>query len=259
MSYAREIFACRHFWLYLARAEVRARFRRSRLGAAWALLQPLSLTLLMSFVLGAVFHLPMREFAPFVFSGMLVWEYVFGAAQSGCLSLIQAAPYICQRRLPLAIYPLKTVLASSVVFLIGTGGLVGWVLVTNPATIGWGSLSLLTSLPLLFLTAWPIALLAAFINTKLRDFQQLVGLLLQALWYASPVFIEPRLFQNAGLGWLLECNPVTHVLNLVRAPLLAGSAPRLGDYLYSAALATVLWWLAARRIRHDEARMVFYV
>ncbi len=259
MSYVREILACRHFWLYLARAEVRARFRHSRLGAAWALLQPLSLTLLMSFVFGAIFGLPIREFAPFVFSGILVWEYVFGAAQVGCLSLIHAAPYICQRRLPLAIYPLKTVLASTAVFLIGTGGLVGWVVVTRPGTVGWQSLSVFTALPLLFLIAWALAVLAAFINTKLRDFQQLVGLLLQALWYASPVFIEPRLFQNAGLGLLLECNPVTHVLNLVRAPLLAGVPPRVSDYLFAAALAALLWWLAARRIRRDEARMVFYV
>ena len=258
-GYLRAIWSCRHFWWHLARAEVRGRFRRSRLGILWALLQPLLLTLLMAFVFGSVFGLPMREFAPFVFSGLLVWEYVFGAALLGCASFVNAAPYILQRRLPLAIYPLKTVLATFVIFAVGGVGLVLWVLVTDPGRLGWPLASLLLSLPLLLLLAWPLALITAFVNTRFRDFQFLAGLLLQGLWYASPVFLEPSLFRAAKLGWLLEYNPVTHVLELVRAPLLAGTLPRATDYLFACGLGVALWLAAVLSIRAHERDLVFYL
>src|SRR5262249_40021073 len=117
--YVRDLWACRHFWMHLARATIRARFRNSRLGILWALLQPLLLTLLMAFFFGAVFQVPMAEFAPFVFSGLLIWEFVCGAVLVGCTSFVAASPYICQRRLPLAIYPLKNVLSTCTVFSIG--------------------------------------------------------------------------------------------------------------------------------------------
>jgi lipopolysaccharide transport system permease protein len=253
------VWACRHFWWHLARAEVRGRFRRSRLGILWALLQPLLLTLLMTLVFGRVFGLPMRHFAPFVFSGLLVWEFVFGASLLGCASFINAAPYIMQRPLPLAIYPLKTALATFVTFTVGGVGLLAWVLVAGPAPLGWPLLSLLATLPLLLALAWPLALITAFVNARYRDFQFMAGLLLQALWYVSPVFLEPSLFQRANLEWLLDYNPAAHVLNLVRAPLLSNSVPTATDYLFAVALGAALWLAAALTVRARERELVFYL
>lgn len=258
-SYLRRIAEARHFWWYLAAADVRARFRGSRLGVVWALVQPLSLTLLMSVVLGAVFGTPMGEFALFVYSGVVVWDFLSGAAVSGCHSLVAAAPYIHQRKLPLVIYPLKTVLAATVTSGIALVGLLVWVLVDRASVVSWSLVSLAFSLPMLVALACLTATLTAFINTKMRDFQQLLGLVLQALWYLSPVFIEPRHFHRAGIAALLEWNPIAHALQLVRAPLLEGAWPRPADYASVAGLIVVLGVVVAWRIARDEDRMVFHV
>jgi lipopolysaccharide transport system permease protein len=259
MEYLRDIYASRYFWLHLAGAEVRARFRRSRLGILWALLQPLLLTLLIASLFGQIFGLSVPGYALFVFSGLLVWEFLSGSVVSGCSSLLSAAPYIHQQRQPLAIYPLRNVLARLVVFLAGMAGFAGWAIIMEPKNLGLSWLSLVISLPALLLLAWPLAIIAALINTKFRDFEQFIGLVLQTVWYISPVFLEPGLFRAAKLGALLEYNPVTHVLNLVREPMLHGVFPSGVDWLYVAGTLIVLWLIAIWRIRREESRIVFYI
>lgn len=259
MSYVAEIISCRHFWVHLARAEVRARFRRSRLGIVWALLQPLLLTLLLAVVFGGIFRLPVRDFALFVFSGLVVWDFVSLSIVNGCGSLLSAEPYIKLRRLPAAIYPLRVVLGIATVSLVAFGGLVLWVLVDRSGVLGLPLASLLVSFPLIFLIGWGLAIHSAFINAKFRDFQQLVGVFLQAVWYVSPVFIEPKLFAAAGLSALLDYNPVTHVLNLIREPLLWGRFPSGIDWAFSSGLAVAVWLLAVARLRHSERDIVFYL
>jgi lipopolysaccharide transport system permease protein len=259
MKYLRDIWTSRYFWTHLARAEIRARFRNSRLGILWALLQPLLLTLLMAFIFGAVFQVPMAEFAPYVFSGLLVWEFVCGAVMTGCSSFVAASPYICQRRLPLAIYPLKNVLSTCTVFIIGMMGLLLWIAVVKPHNLGLPLLNLVLVLPLYVGIAWALAISAAVINTKYRDFQYVVGLLLQALWYVSPVFLEERLFRSAKVEWLLAYNPVAHLLNLVRAPVLGGTWPTPENYLYTLGLLAAAWAAAVHLIRRQEPQLIFYL
>ncbi|MFH0963959.1 MAG: ABC transporter permease [Planctomycetota bacterium] len=258
-AYARDIWTSRYFWWHLAKAEIRARFRRSRLGILWALLHPLLLTIMIALVLGAVFRSPSREFAPFVFSGILVWGFICESVQTGCASLISAGPYIKQCALPAAIYPLRYVLSSFLVFCVGLAGFAVWALVLRPQHFNVPLLSLALSLPLLILLGWPLSVIAGFVNAKFRDFQYLVALLLQAVWYVSPVFIEPRLFRAVDLGFLVDYNPVTHILNLVRAPLLDGAFPSAADYAYTIGTILVFSAIALRKIAREEANIIFYL
>lgn len=257
--YLRDIWTSRHFWLHLARAELRARFRRSRLGILWALLQPLLLTSLIAFIFGTIFGHDMREFAPFVFSGILVWGFVCTAVTTGCGSLTGAASYIRQKKLPLAIYPLKSVISAFVVFNVGIVGLGIWVVAIKPGNLGFSWLSLIVSFPILFFLGWPLAVLAGLINTKFRDFQQFIGLILRAVWYMSPVFLKPKLFRDHNLSYLVDYNPVAHILRLIRAPMLEGSFPTLTDYAYALGTVAFVTAIAAYKIRREEPGLIFYL
>ncbi len=119
MTYVKAVWASRYFWIHLSKSELRSRFRYSRLGIMWALLQPFLLTALLTLVFGTLFGRDIRVIAPFIFSGIIVWEYLNSCVMGGSFSLIAAEPYIRQRKLPYAIYPLRMVLTSFVLFLLG--------------------------------------------------------------------------------------------------------------------------------------------
>lgn len=257
-NYLRGIWEARYFWLHLARAELKYKFRRSRLGLLWTVINPLMLMLMITLIFGNLFDIPMREFAPYVFSGLIVWEFVLGSAIAGCNSLLVSEAYIKQFRHPMVIYPLKTTLVQISTFMIAIQALFLWLLVTDPTNLLISVLTLPITTACLFLLGWPIAVITSSINLKYRDFSQVLGLVMQLLWYMSPVFFMPEMFRAKQLAALLEYNPITHILNLVRAPLLNGTLPSAVDFGYVFGLILLLYILAVWRIYRVEKTLIYY-
>src|SRR5687768_11654197 len=135
MTYLQEIWSARYFWLHLARAELKYKFRRSKLGLLWTMINPLILSLIMAFIFSNLLKVSIRDLIPYVFSGLLVWEFLMGSVVGGCNSLIVSEPYIKQFKHPFAIYPLKTTLVNITSFSIAFLGLVLWIMILQPANL----------------------------------------------------------------------------------------------------------------------------
>jgi lipopolysaccharide transport system permease protein len=258
MNYLQKIWSARYFWLHLARAELKYKFRRSKLGLLWTMINPLILSVIMAFIFSNLLKVSMRDFIPYVFSGLLVWEFLMGSVVGGCNSLIVSEAYIKQFKHPFAIYPLKTTLVNIASFLIAFLGLVLWIMVLWPMNLVIAVFAMPLAIISLLILGWPIAILTSFINLKYRDFAQIAALVMQAIWYMSPVFFQPKMFENANLATLLDYNPITHILNLVRAPMLYGQFPTLTDFGFVYGLAAIFYALAYLRIRSAEETLVFY-
>jgi lipopolysaccharide transport system permease protein len=258
-SYLKNIWSARYFFLHLARAELRYKFRRSKLGLLWTMINPLIMTLMMSFVLGNLLNFEMKEYAPYIFSGLIVWEFMIGSVVGGSNSLIVSEPYIKQFKNPFAIFPLKTTIVNAATFLIAIQGLMLWILLTKPANLLVSILTLPFSTICLLILGWPIAILTSFTNTKYRDFSQILALFMQLLWYSSPVFFKPEMFQNVKLVALIDYNPITYILNLVRQPMLYGKFPSFLDFYVVICTAIVLYLFAIWKIHKTEKSLIFYL
>ncbi|MDK2980808.1 MAG: lipopolysaccharide transport system permease protein [Chloroflexota bacterium] len=257
-NYLSRIWAARYFWLHLARAELKYKFRGSRLGLLWTMLNPLILMLMITFIFGNLFNIPMTDFAPYVFSGIVIWQFIQGTALNGCNSLLVSQAYIKQFPHPMVIYPLKTTLVELATFLIASLGLFLWMLVSDPANLGLTLLTLPITVLCLALLGWPLAILTATINLKYRDFAQILVIVLQLVWYMSPVFFRVDMFKTPQLIALLEYNPITHILNLVRAPLLNGVLPSAVDFAYVFVCILILSLLAIWHMRRVERTLIYY-
>jgi lipopolysaccharide transport system permease protein len=199
------------------------------------------------------------RYAPYIFSGMITWDFVGATLSGGSLAFVQADAYIKQTRHPLAIYTLRTALTNLCVFSFASVGLVVWVLLVMPENFGWPWLAALLVYPLLLMTGWVLATFLAYFATRFRDIPHALGLLLQALWFVSPVYFEPKVFRDAGLSALVDWNPIFHLLQIVRAPLLAGQWPTAENFAFALALAALFAFLAWRAGRRLERRMIFYL
>src|SRR4051794_7281387 len=122
-EYLGNIWAARYFWTHLAMADLRAKWRRSFFGIFWSIIQPLGLTLLLAIVFGRIFKTDIVRYAPYILSGIIVWDYISATATGGSLAFVQADAYIRQSRLPLAIYTLRTVLSNMIVLMMASLGL----------------------------------------------------------------------------------------------------------------------------------------
>lgn len=259
LDYPAHVWGARYFWMHLVLADIRSRWRRSFFGLLWSILQPLGMGLLLANVLGRLFKIDVVDYLPYILSGLIVWEFIVASTVGGSLAFVQADAYIKEFRQPLAIYTLRTTLTNLIVFCFASTTLLGWVALTKPAIIGWAWLSLPGAVALLFLTAWPLATILAYPTTRFRDIAHGLTLLLQALWFLSPVFFQARFFREAGLAALVDYNPIYHLLELFRAPILQNRLPAVENYVFCMATILVLVMLAVLVGRRMERRVIFYL
>ncbi|MGC5840116.1 ABC transporter permease [Mesorhizobium abyssinicae] len=259
LEYMKGVWAARHFWWHLSMADLRARWRRSFFGVFWSILQPLGLTLLLSVVFSNIFGSSLGAYAPYILSGMIIWEYVMSTVIGGALAFVQADAYIKQTRHPLAIYTLRNVLTGLFVLGLASTALVVWVLVVFPHNLSWSWLAALTIFPILAMIAWPWATLMAYVGTRFRDLPHALGLIMQAMWFVSPIYFETSVFRKGNLHVLLDYNPIYHLLEIVRAPLLRGEWPTLSNYGWCIGTGALIAVLAVAVGRRAEKKVIFYL
>jgi lipopolysaccharide transport system permease protein len=257
--YIKAIWSSRYFWAHLALADLRSKWRRSFMGMLWSIVQPLGMTVLLSIVFSRMFHVDIVVYAPYILSGIIVWEFISSSLTTGSLAFVQADAYIKQCKHPLIIYTLRLVLGNLIVLALASVALFGWVLVVLPQNISLSWFAILLFFPLVALIAWPLSSLLAYLGARFRDIPHAMGLMLQAVWFISPVYFEEKLFRNGGLNNLVDYNPIYHLLQILRAPLLNGKWPTLENYLFCIGTAFACALLAFLVGRKAERRVIFYL
>lgn len=259
-AYLQKLYDARFFWIHLARIELKNKFRRSKLGILWTFISPLCLTAIMSFVLSVAFKSDIVQLAPYILSGLLVWDLINTSFQAGGSVIVANDAYIRQFNHPITMYTLKSAIVYTISFLISTTALILWTAVVNPVYLLPGIVSLPLTAFCLFFLSWAVTTIAAYVNTRYRDYPQVIALVLQMVWYLSPVFFQESMFENSAvlLTWF-QINPITHILYLVRKPFLYGRFADPVDYLFLlgtiAACGAFAYWMN----RRNEKTIVFYI
>jgi lipopolysaccharide transport system permease protein len=214
---------------------------------------------LLAVVLAKLFQTDIRTYAPFIISGMIVWDFIMAVSTGGALSFVQADAYIKHYRHPLAIYSLRTALANLAVLMLASLPMFIWTAIAKPEHFGIQWIAALSIYPVLLLIFWPLVTLLAYAGSRFRDLPNVMMLVLQAMWFVSPVYFETGMFRRAGLNFLVDNNPVYHLLQLVRAPLLEGKWPSAKDYEFCAGMMILFASLAWAVGRKAEKRVIFYL
>nr|WP_315023644.1 ABC transporter permease [uncultured Aminipila sp.] len=259
-EYLKKIYESRYFWLHLARIELKNKFRRSKLGILWTFINPLCMTAIMAAVFSIVFHQDLVTYAPYILSGILFWDMLNSSLIGGGFTIIGNESYIRQFSHPITIYMLKSAIVYIISFLIALISLILWVAIIAVENLPIAFISLPLTILIFFVLIFSSTTIAAYTNTKYRDYPQMVPLILQTLWYLSPVFFQEDMFkQNEFLYTWFNCNPITHILMLIRKPFLEGQYPSTTNYLVSIGTVLLLAILAYRCNKKNSNDIIFYI
>ena len=83
-----------------------------------------------------------------------------------------------------------------------------------------------------------VALILATICARYRDMPQMVSSLIQVTFYLTPIIWMPQTISAHVSSYLLDLNPVYHLVEIMRAPLL-GTMPTATNWLVSIAMAII--------------------
>lgn len=237
----------------LVRRDFQSRYAGSLLGLLWSFVQPLWQLLLFGFVFGSVMRVPLTEegtgsFALFLMCGLLPWLAVQEGIARSATAITDNASLVAKVSFPSELLPLSAVLTAllhqGIAMLLLVGVLAG-LGELEVAGLPW----LLVALPLQLAVTSGLALLAAAVHVFFRDTVQLLGMLLQAWFYLTPI-VYPQALVPASLAPVLARNPLATLVGLYRQALLGSSAVG-GDRLawlavFAVAAATLGWTLFAR-------------
>jgi lipopolysaccharide transport system permease protein len=260
LEYLSRIWQLRYFWLSLVKNDLSQRYSRSFLGIGWSLVRPLAMTAVFCVVFARLFQISFLEYAPFILLGLTLWQFLVETILNGCDCFARAASYIRQQPIPLAIFPLRTVLGTGLHALIALAlaAVIAWSCHGFPS--GVVLLSLIPSGMILFLLGWFLAIVGGVLHAHFYDTRHLLEIGLQILFYLTPILYHPEsLAQHQHLVRMVEWNPITGVLELFRRPILYGEWPLVVHYQVSLAVTAVAGLCAALALRKLERTLVFWI
>ena len=123
-------------------------------------------------------------------------------------------------------------------------------------------ISLAPTLVLIFTLGWSLAILMGVLNVLFQDCQHLIEVLLQVLFYLTPIMYEPAeiIKHNPHLVWCMKnLNPLAVMLDLLRDPILYAKLPLAETCVLGVATAVLAAAAAALTLGKIEKRMVFYL
>ncbi len=256
-QYLREMWQFRYFVLSLVRIDLRNRYKRSVLGVGWTMLHPIAMTTVLCTCFHVIFKIPLAEYVPFLMTGMAFWGFFSASVTEGCQSFYQAQGFIKAERVPLALFPLRTILGAMIHLSVTLGISILSVALFKGFTDLLPMISLIPTYLLLLIFGWSLSLLMAFVAAHFPDILHLSSVGLQMLYYLTPVMYPPSIVASRGLGDILRRNPLGYFLDLLRDPIVNNVFPSAFAYATAAAFTVGMLALALFVLRACERRLIF--
>jgi ABC-type polysaccharide/polyol phosphate export permease len=233
--------------------ELRVRYQRSILGFVWSLLNPILMMLVLSWVFSHIMK-SVGNYSLFLFAGMVPWSFFSISLNDCAFAIIQNEGLIRKIYLPKLVFPLVRVLISLVTFVLSLVALflLLWPLGARPS---FALLFLPVAIALLATFTLGLGLIAATLNTFYRDCGHLIGVVLQAWYFATPILYPIEQFETGQ--WRLRLNPVFYFIELFHDILYEGCCPRIGLVATAAVIATITMGIGYAIFKSQEDKMVF--
>lgn len=223
--------------------EIKVRYKQSLLGAAWAILQPLSMTVIFTVVFTLFVRIDTEgiPYPIFSYCALLPWTFFANALSFATPSLVNNMNLVTKIYFPREIFPLASIIAGLFDFLVASVIFLAMMIYYG---VSPGPMFLL--LPLVFFVQLSltggIALFASAINVFYRDIRFVILLGLQLWMYASPVIYPVSAVPEKLLPFYM-LNPMAPIIDSYRRIILQGRMPDW-HYLGLAALFSIFLLLA---------------
>jgi ABC-type polysaccharide/polyol phosphate export permease len=240
----RTAVANRNLLYLLSLRELRTRYKKSVLGWAWSLLNPLTQMLIFSMIFLYVFEQNprigdpsgLRNFPLFFLCGLLPFNF-FSIGIGVSIAQVQGGSSLIKKvRFPHEHLVFSVIIAQFVTMLIEVGVLTIAMLLAGNMVLPWLPV-LIVILSLLALFTTGIALVLASTNVFFHDVNYLWSILAQLLFYATPIIYDPSTISLSVLRKIANYGPTGSFIIAVRDVMYDLRMPGAGRWLQISVLA----------------------
>lgn len=256
----RALWAYRSFVSASIKGELKGRYARSRLGAAWLVLHPLAFAAVLAIALAEVLSSKVAgagtkgTYALYLLAGLCSWNLFSEIVNRSTTIFIDNAAALKRIAFPRLCLP--AIVAGSA--LVNQGLLLGAVVVVatllgSPPNMAWLNLPLV--IMIVAALAFGLGILLGVINTFARDVGQIVSVVMQFWFWLTPIVYTVDALPER-LRWIAALNPFTPLASAYQQAIVFAQPPDYGSLLYPLVLAAALVFVALRVFRRASPELV---
>lgn len=232
----------------LAIQDISLSYRRSALGPLWLTISSAVQIATIGIVFSTIFQADATVYVAYLATSLILFSFMTGYLNDSNQSFISSDNIIRQAKFPPILYVSRTLFKSLLVFAHN--------LVIIPITflvLGRGlDIGMLWAIPGFLLVVanllW-LGHLLAFVSVRFRDFPPIFGSIVTIAFYFTPVMWMTDQLPGGVDNPLIKYNPLFHLLEIVRAPLL-GEVAGVTSWAFcaiSAVVGSLVAWLVVRK------------
>jgi lipopolysaccharide transport system permease protein len=238
-----ELLQYRELLYLLTWRDILLRYKQSIMGFGWAVLMPLSNTLIFWIIFTRV--APLKTDLPYpiyAYTGLLAWNLFASSLKFSVNSLTSNGALVTKVYFPRELLPLSAILVSLVDFGVGALVLVP-LMVFYQIPAHWTLVLVPVILVVHLAFTAGIALLLAMSNLFYRDVKYVFEFII-TFWMFATAVVYPVERIGGSLGRLLSLNPMTPIVDAYRATILLGEmpGPAFGWAAVGAFFVLILGW-----------------
>lgn len=260
----------KHNWFVLqtlVTRDFKRKYRRSFLGVAWSVLNPLLMMIVMAAVFSYMFKFEVPNYPLYLILGSIMFEYMRAATNDAMFSITEAEALIKKIRIEKMVFPFEKILFALVNFAISliAAAIVLVFFIINPGDsetpvlitphIIWG-------LPFLVLCVGVfsagLGLLLSALSVFFRDIMHLWGVVLTAWTYATPIFYPYSLLAS-WMQAVMQFNPMYHYITFFRDITMWGINPGVAECGVCAGMAVLTFLVGFIVFRKTEHKFILYI
>ncbi len=238
--------------------DLKLKYRRSFLGYAWSVLNPLMIMIVMSVVFSKMFARGIENFPAFLISGNILFNFMRESSSNAITSITGNAALLKKTYVPKYIFTLSKITSDFINMLFSFGALILVLIFTKTAFTPY---TFLFFLPLIQLYIFCIGL-GMFLSqfaVFFRDIQYIWSVITTAWMYLTPLFYPIKGLPEQ-LQWLISrFNPMFCYIEQFRDLVIYGRMFEVGMLLQGLIIALSFLIIGTFCFLHNKNKFILYI
>ncbi len=247
----------------LVSKDLKVKYRRSILGIAWSVLNPLFTMLVLTQVFGLLLKIKVPNFATYYIVGYSLWAFFSEATVNSMFSVLGSASLIKKVYIPKYIFPMEKAIFSLVNF---GFSLIAVLLVMIIQGVFPTWTTLLFPIPVLytFLFVMGMCLFLGAANVYFRDIEHLYSVLLTVWLYLTPIIYPVAIFDGEGkmaaiAKRVVFLNPMTRYVEYFRDVVMYNTVPSIRENLICLSMSLIVLAFGAFVFNKAQDKFILHI
>lgn len=237
--------------------DIKIKYKKSILGFAWSILNPLLMMTVMSIVFSTMFKTDIPNFPMYLITGQVLFSFFSEATNMAMVSIIENGELLKKVYIPKYMFPLSKIIFSFSNMLFSLIAVIIVAVITK-LPLRFEMLLFLIPLIYIFIFSLGIGLILSSFTVFFRDLLHLYSIILLIWTYLTPIFYPIKILPENIRNWI-SYNPIYIYISYFRDVMLNGKIPSLRFNLICIFISLISLIIGMWAFKKKEDNFIFYI